>query len=140
MEDPEEIPKLHGALKALYGSQCFRNLKHLLSLLKKRATTTTGSEFLLRCHYFHVYPAFIRRSVKFSFLGRHLERLAARLPRWMLRAAIRDMRTRLATIQRDLDCVWENFARILNHKLWNALVAHKDQFYYCQYVACTKCL
>ncbi len=106
MKDPEVIPRLHGALKAKYGSDCNRNLNTLSSLLRKRATTSAGLRCLLKCRQYHVFPAFITRSIKFSQLGWHLECLAEKLPARMLRAATRDIRSHLARLQGDVDAIW----------------------------------
>ncbi len=96
MMDLEKIPKLHSLLKLNYGSDVHRNLNRLSALLRKLALSTTGLAFLLRCRRANVFPAFIRRSVRFSRLSHHLDRLAARLPRRILRAAIHDVRSREA--------------------------------------------
>ncbi len=139
MEDPGKVPSLYGALKVNNGGKCHRNLRLLSTLLKKRASTAVGLRFLLKCREYHMFPCFITRSVKFAHLGHHLEWLSEKLPERMLRAAIRDVWARLATIQEDLDSVWVNlYDRILDNALWNALVAHKDDFYYNQLETCTK--
>ncbi len=130
MQDPTKIPRLHSALKALYGSFCKRNLNCLSALLQKHAITTSGLQFLLKCRQYHVFPVFITRAINFSQLGRHLERIAEKLPARMLRAAIRDLRARLAGQQSDINDVWSDlFEQITDQVLWNALVDQKDAFY-----------
>ncbi len=64
------------------------------------------------------FPVFITRLVKFSQLGRHLEGLAERLPRHMLRVAIQDMRSGQARMQWELDSVW----MILAGRIWDAFL------------------
>ncbi len=98
-----------------------------------------GLQFLLKCHQFHMYPAFISRTINFAHYGHHLERLAMRLPGWMLRATICDMQARLASTQTDLDAVWLLlFDQISDNKHWNALVLHKDISYSHLLAICTK--
>ncbi len=104
--DPVTVPLLHQALKAIYGSDCQRNTNHLSTLLRKRANSAAGLHFLLNCRSSNVFPSFIQRTVKFSSLGLHMGRIAARLPRRLLRAAIRDLHVRLARLDRDLQAVW----------------------------------
>ncbi len=127
---PVMIPKLHLALKAEYGSDCARNLNCLSTLLRKLAITDSGLTFLLKCRGRRVFPAFISRSVKFVRTGRHLERLAEKLPTRMLRAAIRDLRSRLASLQKEVDSVWVRlFSIVTDVALWNGLVQQKDSLF-----------
>ncbi len=129
--DRANVPSLHLALKAAYGSYVQRNLNVLTSCLRKLATTAAGLEYLLCCRRCHVYPTFISRSIKFAKLGRNLERLATRLPQRMLRAAIRDVRVRFLALEREVDSLWANLFRIVfDATLWNALVSQKDSVFF----------
>ncbi len=128
--DPEKIPRLHLALKATYGSDCVWNLNRLSALLRKLALSSTGLIFLLRCRRFNIFPKFVLRSVRFARLGRHLERLAVRLPRRILHAAIRDVRAREACLQQELNFVWNSLYRLITDaSLWNRLVFQKDNYF-----------
>ncbi len=67
-----------------------------------------------------------------------MERLAAKLPGRLLRAATRDVRTRLAQLQTEVDALWETlFHTITDARLWNALVAQKDNFYFAIHASVT---
>ncbi len=125
--DLEFVPNLHSALRARYGSHVNRNSTTLSALLKKLSIVSTGLLYLLKCRDSKVFPAFVTRSVKFATLGLHLQRLASRLPRRLLRAAIRDMRAREARLQAEIDAVWHLlFRTVKDARFWNALVRHKD--------------
>ncbi len=128
--DPIQNPGLHSALNACYGSRCCWSLKHLTALIQKAATSLAGLVFLLKCHKFGVVPSFVTKSVRFTCLGQHLERLAAKLPQRILSAAIRDTRAQLAALQKSLDATWVFlYETITDSRLWNTLVCLKDQFY-----------
>ncbi len=76
------------------------------------------------------------RAVRFAKLGRHLEWLAERLPRRILRATLGDVRSRIAHLQQDVDATWLCLFRLIDDiDLWNRLVAQKDQFFTALYVA-----
>ncbi len=122
--DPEkEVLNLHSALKAKHGSVCRRNLNKLTTTLKSLAVCSTGLVFLLRCRQMNVFPSFIKRAIKVCPLGHFMERLAYRLPRRMLRAAIRDLRSRQSRLQTELDFLWSVLYRMIPERdLWNALV------------------
>ncbi len=132
--DPVLVPKLHQALKATYGRLCFQNISHLTTLLRTVAKSNASLVYLLNCRWYRVYPPFVTRSVRFGQPGRNLERLAARLPQRILRAAIRDARSRLALLESQVNTIWTLLYRtITDVRLWNALTLQKD-FYYSYYL------
>ncbi len=126
-----EVLRLHSILKTQYGSGCQQNLNRLTTLLKSLAFCSTGLAFLLECRELNVFPVFIARSVNFARLGCHLKRLAERLPRRILRAATRDLRSRQASLQEDVDSVWlVLYGQVTDVNLWNAIVTQKDSYYH----------
>ncbi len=130
---------LHEALFAHYGSFCRQRLNDLTTLLRKLANAVSGLVFLLKCHRYRVYPRFIARSIKFTRLGWHMERLAGRLPGRMLHAAIRDVRSCTSHVQWDLDATWKALFRTVEDTLlWNRLVDQKDAFYSSTLMASTR--
>ncbi len=130
MEDPLPVPRLHSVLTTTYGSHCRRLLHQLTGLLKKTAVAVPGLVFLLKCRRCSVFPSFISRTVNFARTGPCLARLVHRLPRRILGATIRDQRTRVAALQKELDVVWTTLYRLITDAShWNALVQQKDHFY-----------
>ncbi len=114
----------------MYGSHCHRNLNSLTTLLWKLAVSSIGLVYLLKCRHYHVFPAFAMRSVKFTHFGHHLERIAEKLPRRILRVAIRDVRSRVALLQLKVDAIWNClFSIVTRTDLWDALVLQKDSYY-----------
>ncbi len=124
------VSTFHQALNAKYGTDCCRNLNILSALLRKLVVSSSGLVYLQKCCFHRVYLAFIAQSVKFSQLGHHLERLAYKLPGRMLRATIRDVRSCIAHLEKEIDSVWIRlFWTITDVILWNNLVKQKDIFY-----------
>ncbi len=67
-----------------------------------------------------------------------MEKLASKLPRRMLTAAIRDARARVVRLQRDVDAVWRSlFVKVTDVCLWNALADQKDAVYSATFTAST---
>ncbi len=59
-----------------------------------------------------------------------MEKLASRLPGCMLRAAIRDGRSRTTRLQWDINAIWRSlFQTVEDVSMWNALVDQKDTLY-----------
>ncbi len=132
------VPSLHAVLKLRYGSQIHRNLNSLSTLLHKLAVVATGLAFLLQCKWNNVYPAFVMHSVRFTCTGRHLERLANKLPCRILCAAIRDVCVRLSGLQKDVDDVWlDLYSTVTDTQLWNILVTQKDRAYFSMHISST---
>ncbi len=124
-------PSLHVAVKAYYGSGVSRDLNHLTALLRKLAFVTCGLEFLLQCRHNNLFPKFISNAARFACHGYHLSRLVESLPKKMLRAAIRDNRSRLSGIQHSADNCWMRLYNIIRDEaLWESVVSQKDAFFF----------
>ncbi len=123
-----------------YGSACHRRTNRLSTVLRVLAVSTAGLTFLLRCRTCAVFPNFISRSVRIAHTGRHLERIVAKLPQRLLRAAIRDTLARTARLQREVDSIWTAlFTTITDVSVWNAIVTQKDNsFHYHHSVASSR--
>ncbi len=84
------------------------------------------------CSLIHIHTSstFISQSIKFAQIGRHLERLAEKLPKRMLRAGIRDIRSRIVRLECQVDALWAGlFRTVLDATLWNGLVEQKDTYF-----------
>ncbi len=128
--DPDRVPVLHQALKAAYGSGIQRNSNRLTALLRSLAGSIASLAFLLECRRSDIFPLFISRMVRIVPTGQHLQRLTEKLPRRLLRATIRDVRTRLAYFQKEVDCLWTVLHGVISDpSLWNGLVMQKDSLF-----------
>ncbi len=136
--DPVFVPALHGALTAEYGSNCHRNCNDLSACLRKLSGSVSSLVFLLKCRQYRVFPKFISKSIRFCQLGRHMERLAHKIPRRLLSAAIRDIRARTSWLEKEADSIWNSlFRMVIDAHLWNALVQQKDWQYYSSLMSST---
>ncbi len=129
MYDPECLA-LHQALTAYYRSGLHQVLNKLTSTIWNLAQVEQSLEFLLQCRRHNAIPRFIANSIRITYHGEFMKKLARKLPTHFLQAAIHDRRHRRVQIQFVLDRIWLEIAdTITANDHWDRIVRQKDRLH-----------